>query len=421
MMAEHSLLRGKWIWVWNWCRCLGGDATAVARRIRDAGCIGVFVKSDDGGHPFGQADNRGRRPVWEIVQALQEEGLKVGCWGYVYGCDSPTIIYGDLKGTAVEEAEVAVRFITERPHPSYRGPDLYVVDVEAEYEVQGADPFANAERYMSALRAADGPDFPILYAPLAQPDYHRRLPYRVFQRSCQAVVPQAYHNAMGVGPERALELCYDAFAAEGLTDIPIAPAGGAYGSVTADELSRWAAEAIRRGARMLSWWSFEHIEGERPELWGAIAGVRIPADLPAGRAGSEGGPTDMTPWVRASRHGWAVNAPFAVGEYRANARADFDLPVEARSLLLYVETRELSRADFADAGSGGVLVFNGGPPDRQAGTEGCEGMVDRLSTDGREYRGRQVCVWLDEQGGYRLRVFGATIGLNIRCLAYATS
>lgn len=405
-MGRETLLRGKWVWVWNWRRCLGGDPQAVARRLRRSGCSGVFVKSDDGGHEFGQADERGRRPVWEIVRALQEEGLRAGCWGYVYGCDAPTVIYGDLKYTVAEEAASAIRFISERPDASYRGPDLYVVDVEAEYEVHAADPFANAGCYMSAVRSAVGPDFPILYAPLAQPDYHRRLPYRVFQQHCQAAMPQVYHDAMGVAPQRALALCYDAFAAEGLTGIPIAPAGGAYGSVTADELSRWGAEAVRRGARMLSWWSFEHIEGERPELWDAIAGVRIPAD-------SEGD-VEMIPWERVSRRGWAVDAPFAPGEYRPNARADFDVPAAARSLLLYIETRQLSRIASADAGPGGLLVFNGG-------RNGAEGMVDKLFAAGAEYRGRQVRVWLDEEGGYRLCVFGATIGLNIRCLAYATA
>jgi hypothetical protein len=405
-MGHETLLRGKWILVWNWRRCLDGDPHAVARRLREAGCTGAFVKSDDGGHPFAQADASGPRPVWEIVHALQGEGLRAGCWGYVYGCDRPTVIYGDLKYTAAEEAAVAVRFIGERPHPSYRGPDLYVIDVETEYEIYPADPLASAERYMSALREGVGPDFPILYAPFAQPDYHRRLPYRAFQRRCQAVMPQAYHNAMEVGPERALELCYDAFAGEGLADVPIAPAGGAYGSVTPDELSRWAAEAIRRGARMLSWWSFEHIEREAPELWDAIAGVRIPADR-------EGDEIEMNPWIRTSRRGWAVDAPFALGEYHANARADFEVPAEARSLLLYVETRELSPSDLP-AGGAGVLVCNGG-------TKGCEGMVDKLPTDGREYRGRQVRVWLDETGGYRLLVFGATIGLNVRCLAYAAA
>jgi hypothetical protein len=265
------MLHGKWIWIWNWRRCLNGDAMAVARRIKETGCTGVFVKSDDGGHPFGQGP-----PVWEIVHSLQQEGVKAGCWGYVYGCDQPTVIYGDLKYTVDEEAAMAVRLIGERPQPSYRGPDLYVIDVEAEYERWPRDPAANAERYLQAVRAAVGPQFPILYAPLAQPDYHRRLPYQAFNRYCQAVLPQAYHNAMQVGPERALELCYGAFASEGLTTVPLAPVGGAYGSVTPDELRRWAQTALQRGARMLSWWSFEHIENGKQELWDAIARVELP-------------------------------------------------------------------------------------------------------------------------------------------------
>jgi hypothetical protein len=401
-----AVLSGKWVWVWNWRRCLGGaqtggrlaDPSRVARRLHEAGCAGAIVKSDDGGHPFDQG-----RPVWEIVHALQQEGLRAGCWGYVYGCDSPSVIYGDLKYTWAEEAAMAARFITERPSPSYHGPDLYVVDVEAEYERQPADPLVNAERYLQAVRIAVGPTFPLAYAPLAQPDYHRRLPYAVFQRHCRAVLPQAYHNAMDVSPERSLALTYDAFGREGLLALPVAPAGGAYGTVTPDELRRWAAEAVRRGARMLSWWSFEHIENERPELWDAIAAVILPP------ASDEEG--EMVRWERGSRLGWAVDAPFAPGEYRANARADYEVPVEARSLLLYVQVRELSPADHGDAGRGGVDLYNGG-------SQGIEGVADRLFTEGGEYRGRQVRVWLDGDGGYRLRVFGATVGLDIRCLAY---
>jgi hypothetical protein len=393
---------GKWVWVWNWRRCLGGDPARVAQRLHQAGCAGALVKSDDGGHPFDQG-----QPLWEIVHALQQEGLRAGCWGYVYGCDQPTVIYGDLKYTWAEEAAMAARFIGERPSPSYRGPDVYVADVEAEYERQPSDPFATAERYLQAVRAAVGPHFPLAYAPLPQPDYHRALPYAVFQRHCQAVLPQAYHNAMGVSPERALALSYDAFAREGLLSLPIAPAGGAYGTVAPDELRRWAAEAVRRGARMLSWWSFEHIENERSAcggLWEAIAAVPLP---PSNEE------EEMIRWERQSRLGWAVDAAFAPGEYNANARADFEVPVEARSLLLHVEVRELSPADHGDAGRGGVDVCNGG-------SQGGDGLVDRLFTQGGEYRGRQVRVWLDGEGGYRLRVFGATVGLNIRCLAYGT-
>jgi hypothetical protein len=155
---------------------------------------------------------------------------------------------------------------------------------------------------------------------------------------------------------------------------------------------------------MLSWWSFEHIENESPALWDAIAAV------PLQPSNEE---EEMIRWERRSRLGWAVEDPFAPGEYHANARADFEVPAEARSLLLYVEARELSPADYGDAGRGGVDLLNGA-------SEGTDGLVDRLFTQGGEYRGRQVRVWLDGEGGYRLRVFGATIGLNVRCLAYGT-
>jgi hypothetical protein len=82
-----------------------------------------------------------------------------------------------------------------------------------------------------------------------------------------------------VAPEEAVALCYDAFAAEGLLTVPLAPAGGAYGSVTPEELGRWARAAVERGARMLSWWSFEHIETECPQLWDAVARVELPEEI----------------------------------------------------------------------------------------------------------------------------------------------
>jgi hypothetical protein len=210
---------------------------------------------------------------------------------------------------------------------------------------------------------------------------------------------------MGVSPERSLALSYGAFAREGLLALPIAPVGGAYGAVTPDEVRRWATEAMRRGARLLSWWSFEHIENERAALWDAIADVAL-RPLPDEEE-------EMIRWERHSRLGWAVDAAFAPGEYRASARADFEVPVEACSLLLYVEVRELSPADYGDAGRGGVDLHNGG-------SRGAEGYAERLFAEGAEYRGRQVRVWLDGEGGYRLRVFGATVGLNLRCLAYGT-
>ena len=259
----QGMLHGKWLWVWNWRRCLDGDPLAVARRLKDADCAGVFLKAGDGGHDFAQG-----APIAEIVESLQAAGVRAIPWFYWYLYDEPFYCYGAQALTWQEEAENLIATCVRL------GADTAIIDIEAESE-KAADPDANACRALSLVKARL-PDLGLYYAPLPQPNYHRRLPYRVFNRYCRAALPQAYHNAMQVAPEEAVALCYDAFAAEGLLTVPLAPAGGAYGSVTPEELGRWARAAVERGATMLSWWSFEHIDTECPQLWDAIARVELP-------------------------------------------------------------------------------------------------------------------------------------------------
>lgn len=259
------MLHGKWLWIWNWRRCLSGDPAAVARRLKDADCAGVFLKVGDGGHDFAQGV-----PIADIVASLQAAGVRAVPWFYWYLYDEPLYCYGAQALTWREEAEHLVAACLRL------GAAAAVIDIEAESE-SAADPQANADRALSLVRARL-PEIDLYYAPLPQPDYHRRLPYRVFNRYCRAAFPQAYHNAMQVAPERAVALCYDAFAAEGLLTLPLAPAGGAYGAVTPDELGRWARAAVERGAALLSWWSFEHIETDCPQLWDAIARVELPEE-----------------------------------------------------------------------------------------------------------------------------------------------
>ncbi len=253
------------MWIWNWRRCLNGDPAAVARRLKDADCAGVFVKAGDGGHDFAQGV-----PITDIVADLQAAGVDAVPWFYWYLYDEPLYCYGAQALTWQEEAENLIATCLRL------GAAAAVIDIEAESE-KAADPQANADRALSLVKARL-PEIDLYYAPLPQPDYHRRLPYRVFNRHCRAALPQAYHNAMQVAPERAIALCYDAFAAEGLLTLPLAPAGGAYGSVTPEELGRWARAAVERGAATLSWWSFEHIETDCPRLWDAIACVELPEE-----------------------------------------------------------------------------------------------------------------------------------------------
>jgi hypothetical protein len=133
-------LAGKWVWIWNWRRCDGGDATKVAKRLRDAGCRGALVKAHDGARWFDQG-----RPWREIAAALHAEELAVGGWGYLYGRDP--------AGEARLAAETA----------SYGDADLYVLDVEAEFEGR---PEA-AEELCRRLREGTGAGFPLYYTSFA--------------------------------------------------------------------------------------------------------------------------------------------------------------------------------------------------------------------------------------------------------------
>lgn len=256
------MLQGKWVWIWNWGNCDGGDLDRVAARLRNAGCAGAFVKAGDGGHDFGQSMD-----VVSIIGGLRERGLQAEPWFYWYGKDAPEAIYGVMAYTWREEGTQLVDACRRV------GANFAIIDVEVEYE-KPADPASNARRALTIVRDAL-PDLDLYYAPLAQPDYHRALPYAVFNEFCLAVLPQAYHNAMQVSPARAVQLCYDAFASEGLTSRPLLPAGGAYDTVTAAELREWASLCIGRGATALSWWSCEHMS---EALWQAVGVVPLTAE-----------------------------------------------------------------------------------------------------------------------------------------------
>src|SRR4030042_933784 len=94
------MLHGKWLWVWNWRRCLNGDPLAVARRLKDAACAGVFVKAGDGGPDFAQG-----APIAEIVASLRAAGVAAVPWFYWYLYDEPLYCYGARALTWQEEAE----------------------------------------------------------------------------------------------------------------------------------------------------------------------------------------------------------------------------------------------------------------------------------------------------------------------------
>jgi LysM repeat protein len=239
-------LSGKWVWIWNWRRCDGGDPAKAAARLRQAGCRGVLVKAHDGPHWFDQG-----RPWREIAAALRAQGLLVGGWAYLHGRD-PTA-EARLVGETV----------------SYGRADLFVLDVEAEFEGQ---PQA-AEELCRRTREAVGPDFPLYYSSFAIGRYHRSFPHQVFARYCQGAAPQVYWNAFGWPVQQAVRWTYEDYAALGEPPLRVFPVAGMYAErgvpyPAADDVKAFADEIARRGSTGLSFWSYEHMNDE---MWAAVS------------------------------------------------------------------------------------------------------------------------------------------------------
>jgi hypothetical protein len=238
-------LSGKWVWVWNWRRCDDGDPAKVAARLRAAGCHGALVKAHDGPQWFDQG-----QPWREIAAALKSEGLAVGAWAYLYGRDP--------AGEA--------RLIGETV--SYGQADLFVLDVEAEFEGR---PEA-AEELCRRVRESVGPDYPLYYSSFAIARHHRSFPYDVFERYCQGAAPQVYWNAFGWPARRAVRWMYEDYAALGTSPHRLFPVAGMYaaGGVpypTVDDVKTFVTEATGSGSPGVSFWSYEHMN---EEMWAAV-------------------------------------------------------------------------------------------------------------------------------------------------------
>ncbi len=217
---------GDGMWVWYVSQSDGGDLDAIAERAAAAGVKTVFVKSADGATIWKQFSP-------ELVAELHQRGLRVCSWQFVYG--------EDPEG----EAAAAAQSVRD-------GADCFVIDAETQYEGR----YASAQRYVAALRAKIGADYPVGLTSFPYVDYHPRLPYSVFlgPGGAQVNLPQTYWDDIGVS--------VDAVSAKTLANnriygAPIAPLGQTYGSPSAADLRRFRAVWAGYGAKGLSWWSWQ--------------------------------------------------------------------------------------------------------------------------------------------------------------------
>ena len=116
------------------------------------------------------------------------------------------------------------------------GADCLVIDAESEYEGR----YAAAQRYVQALRAGVGPDYPLGLTSFPYVDYHPRLPYSVFLApgGAQANLPQVYWKAIG-GTVDAVSA--HTVAHNRLYGVAIAPLGQAYDNPSPVDIARFRA------------------------------------------------------------------------------------------------------------------------------------------------------------------------------------
>jgi hypothetical protein len=221
-----AVMRGHGMWIWQLPRSEAGNLDAIAARAAAAGMQTIYVKSADAANVWTQFTP-------QLVQELHARGLRVCAWQFVYGTD-PT-----------GEAAAGVAAVTA-------GADCLIIDAEGKYEGR----YASAQTYITTLRAAIGPDYPVGLTSFPYVDYHPRFPYSVFlgPGGAQANLPQVYWKEIGgsVDAVSARTVAHNR-----IYRAPMAPIGQAYSAPPPADLARFRAIWAGYGVAGLSWWSWQ--------------------------------------------------------------------------------------------------------------------------------------------------------------------
>ncbi len=250
-------LRGKGFYIWQIARCENGDPLKIADEAVNAGLTHVLVKIADGGSAYNVNLTTGEDLVPPVVFALQQRGIQVWGWHYVYGYDP------------VAEANIAIQRIQTT------GVTGYVIDAEAQYKEPGKD--VAAQLFMDLLRQAL-PVFPIALSSYRFPTYHPTLPWEEFLEKCDYNMPQVYweqaHN-----PAEQLIRSVNEFLAM-VPFRPIIPTGSAYmrgdWQPTSAEIIEFLDTARNLNLSAANFWEWGHTRLYLPDLWYTIAGYDWP-------------------------------------------------------------------------------------------------------------------------------------------------
>ena len=234
------------MWIFIVDRSSGGDPAAIVRAAKRHGIETVVVKGAD-------ALTRWSQFSPSFVSRLRAGGLRVCAYQFVYGRYP--------RGEAVVGAKLA-----------RSGADCLMIDAEGHYEGR----YAQAQRYITALRARVGPDYPLGLTSFPYVHLHPAFPYSVFlgPGGVDFNVPQMYWRAIGTTVDRVFSTTYRYNRVYGK---PILPLGQVWQHPPAAEIRRFRHLAAAYGASGTHWWSWQEAIARD---WLAL---RVPLDelLPA--------------------------------------------------------------------------------------------------------------------------------------------
>jgi Putative peptidoglycan binding domain len=291
--ADGSAFANNGMWIWYVAKANGGNPARIAARARARGIGTVFIKAGDGNHAWSQFTP-------QLVAALQDRGLDVCAWVFVYGSD-PT-------GEARVSAE-AVR----------RGAECLVIDAESHYEGR----YAQASTYLTRLRASVGPDYPLGLASFPYVQYHPGFPYSVFlgPGGAEFNLPQIYWRAIGTTVDKAIATTYTY---NRVYERPIDPMGQLYGNPPVREVLRFRRLALASGFGGVSWWSWQHAtpQGFRAAGRRALKGPRKYLPTTAYPELAQGDAGDLVVWAQEHLIAGGYLSSDATGSYgKLTARA----------------------------------------------------------------------------------------------------
>lgn len=256
------------MWIWYVSQSNGGDPRSIVAMAKAHGIDTVFVKSGDGGNYWSQFSP-------QLVSTLKAGGLRVCAWQFVYG-NNPS-----------GEASTAARAVRA-------GADCFAIDAESQYEGK----YSSARTYMSRLRSAAGPSYPIGLAGFPYVDYHPSFPYSVFfgPGGAQYNVPQAYWKDIGSSVDTVLDHTYRFNRPYGK---PIHPLGQLYQNPSGAEIKRFRQLAAAEGSPGVSWWDWQEAGSKQ---WNAVGAQLDPWSGPPPSGGyaalSKGAKGDLVLWAQ---------------------------------------------------------------------------------------------------------------------------